>query len=87
MPNLAYFITDFYEKLYEDALNAISNPTQTNSSLLTSPTTSILNAPNSLTTPPGTHAQGLSLTTKTSPPIVLKISTKLLILEFLFLCY
>ena len=80
LPNLAYFITDFYEKLYDDSLATLSNPTPANatSSLLTSPTTSILNAQNNLTTPPGNsnNSQALSLSSKTSPPIVLKISTR-----------
>jgi hypothetical protein len=74
LPNLAYFLTDYYEKLYDDAFTNLSNPTpapSTPSLLTTSPT--ILNA---ATTTPPTNPTSVTASVKTSPPIVLKISTR-----------
>ncbi len=79
MPNLAYFITDYYEKLYDDSLTSLSIPTNPTPSLLTSPPT-ILNTSNPLiaatTTPPSNTGNQQNVASKTSPPIVLKISTR-----------
>lgn len=74
LPNLAYFITDYYEKLYDDSIAALTNPSQpaATPSLLTSPPT-ILNSV-STTSPSTTSAPTPNV--KTSPPIVLKISTR-----------
>jgi len=73
LPNLAYFITDYYEKLYDDSLEALTTATPT------------LPTPSLLTTSPTIFAAhsspNLSSTTsvanvKSSPPLVLKISTR-----------
>lgn len=85
LPNLAYFITDFYEKLYDDSLASLANPTTqtsiTSSILVTSPTVLTTSATSVVTpstpTTPGTSASApTSSSAKTSPPIVLKISTR-----------
>ena len=72
LPNIAYFITDYYEKLYDDSLETIVNQSKslslgTPSLLTTSPT--IMNTPTSTVTPPIANV-------KKSPPIILKISTR-----------
>lgn len=73
LPNLSYFITDFYEKLYDDSLAALTNPSQTSiaSTLLSTPPSLL----STTTTPPG-PVSSAQLANKTSPPIVLKISTR-----------
>jgi hypothetical protein len=86
LPNLAYFITDFYEKLYDDSLANLANASQTSAVtsalLVTSPTTPSGSGGGALvttpTTPVGTGIviAAAATTTKTSPPIVLKISTR-----------
>ena len=82
LPNLAYFLTDFYEKLYDDSLTVISTqPSLTASSSLLSATSSPAILAASATTPPPpkplvSSTSASSTTSKTSPPIVLKISTK-----------
>ncbi len=73
LPNLAYFLTDFYEKLYDDSLNIISTQQSVTSSLLSTTSPTIL----STTTPPKPLVSTTaSSTNRSSPPIVLKISTK-----------
>ena len=76
MPNLAYFITDYYEKLYDDSLETLTmaTPTLPTPSLLTTSPT-ILSAHSSPNL--ATSLATASLTNvKTSPPLVLKISTR-----------
>ncbi len=72
LPNIAYFLTDFYEKLYDDALEALTNQSKTLSlttaSLLSTTSPTILSTPAIANTPPAIP--------KKSPPIVLKISTR-----------
>jgi hypothetical protein len=70
---LAYFLTDFYEKLYDDSLNIITTQQSVTSSLLSTTSPTIL----STTTPPKPLVStSASSTNHSSPPIVLKISTK-----------
>ena len=90
LPNLAYFTTDFYDKLYDDSMTALSNAkSATAASLLvnSSPTPiSAIAALTSLTpaaaTTPTSGGGGNALAAaadaanKKSPPIVLKISTR-----------
>lgn len=73
LPNIAYFITDFYEKLYDDSLETLTNQSK-NFSLST---TSLLNttSPTILSTPNNTRNTPPAIVKK-SPPIVLKISTR-----------
>ena len=81
LPNLAYFITDYYEKLYDDSLEALSSAAPTTpvtpSLLTTSPILggSIITSP-SITGQSSLVASTALASTKTSPPIVLKISTR-----------
>lgn len=69
LPNLAYFITDFYEKLYDDSMGSLSNQAQSITSTLLSSSTGMITSPSG-----GALTSNNSKTT--SPPIVLKISTK-----------
>ncbi|CAF0982652.1 unnamed protein product [Brachionus calyciflorus] len=71
LPNLAYFITDFYEKLYDDSIAALTNQAQNITSTLLSSSTGMITSP---TIPAGPIQTNSNV--KTSPPIVLKISTK-----------
>lgn len=72
MPNLAYFITDFYEKLFDDSIGFLSNQTQSITSTLLSSSTGMITSPTNLA---GTNS-ATNNSKNTSPPIVLKISTK-----------
>jgi hypothetical protein len=84
LPNLSYFLTDFYEKLYDDAMTALTSSidqTSVTASLLSTTSPTIINpvggpAISNLATPPKPLVQLVQQSVKTSPPIVLKISTK-----------
>lgn len=71
MPNLAYFITDFYEKLYDDSIASLTNQTQSITSTLLSSSTGMITSPSAVTA-----TSTLNASKTASPPIVLKISTK-----------
>lgn len=80
LPNLAYFITDYYEKLYDDSLEALTNvtPTLSTPSLLTTSPTILSTGVTTHTSPslaPVASVTALS-NVKTSPPLVIKISTR-----------
>lgn len=79
LPNLAYFITDYYEKLYDDSLEALNTTTATPSTpslLTTSPILGTTHTSPIVTGPASSAASTALASTKTSPPIVLKISTR-----------
>ena len=74
LPNMAYFLTDFYEKLYDEAMTALTTQTTLGAaSLLTSP--NMLSSATSTPPKPLVHSTAIN-SNRTSPPIVLKISTK-----------
>ena len=81
LPNIAYFIADYYEKFYDESLTTLTNQMQT-----PAPTTpSLLTSPKLLTTSPlaGVSTQSAATSQAQPPPqepisqpIVLKISTR-----------
>ena len=76
LPNLAYFITDYYEKLYDDSLEALSTTTTSATpSLLITSATILKTAHTSPSITGSTSNPAVLQAVKTSPPIVLKIST------------
>ena len=83
MPNVAYFIADYYEKVYDESLTALTNqmqaPAPSTPSLLTSPkliTTSPLAGIVSTPAPVQAATATSEPPEAASQPIVLKISTR-----------
>lgn len=72
MPSLAYFIADFYEKLYDDSLNNTTSASLSSTPPPPAVAVSILSTPQSS----AASAAVATASTRTSPPIVLKISTR-----------